>query len=435
MAMIPQITLFSWENDIEILGDLERLKTVLENLPDEEFVRKLEKERGRGRNEYPIRAMWNAVIAMIVLGHPRFADLIRELRRNAQLRWLCGFETLEDVPGPDNMSRFVTKLGDHNTDILNIFIMQSERLYELLPDFGKSLAIDSKWVWSSANRRSERKDPDGRSEADAEWGRKDYSGKRDDGSEWSKTVKCFGFKMHVLVDTKYGLPVAFIDSGANGNDTVWGKKLLEDIEKQRPHILEVCEYLMADRGYDDTELILWLKERGIKAIIDKRDMWKTETEKPLPGHEGIFYYNEHGEVFCYAEESGERHMLRPAGYDKERDALRKKCPVSHYGATCREADTCTYCKNVRIPLATDPRIFTQVDRQSYMWKRLYAARTSVERVNSRLDVSFGFEIRRVRGMKKMDLFTALVFTVMDTLAVASVLAKKPERMRSLVWAA
>jgi len=434
MSMIPQATFF-WETDIEQLGDLARLKHVLENLPDEEFVRRLEKERNCGRNEYPIRAMWNAVIAMIVFGHRTYADFIRELRRNAQLAWMCGFEGFGKIPGPDNMSRFVSKLKDHNVDIKGILIKQSERLYELLPDFGKHLAIDSKWVHSLASRRSGRKAPDGRSETDAEWGKKEYFGVHEDGSEWNKTEKCFGFKMHSLVDTKYELPIAFINSGANGSDIVWGKKLLEDIEKKRPYVLEKCEFFMADRGYDDTDFIQWLKGNGIKAIIDKRDMWKTETEKPLPGYEDIFYYNERGDVFCYAKESGERHKMRPAGYDEERDAVRKICPVSMYGASCKEKDTCTYCKNVRVPLKTDPRIFTQVDRQSYKWKRLYAERTAVERVNSRLDVSFGFETRRVRGMEKMNLLTALAFMIMNTLAVGSIIDKKPERMRSLVWAA
>jgi len=438
MAIIPQTTLFSWEDDIENLGDLERLDATLANLPDEMFMRKLENERGRGRDDYPVRAMWNAVIAMVVLGHRRFADAIRELRRNAQLREVCGFGavgSVASVPGPDNMSRFVGKLEGHKEDIQDIFIAQSDRLYGLLPDFGECLAIDSKWVWSLANGRSGREDPDGRSETDAEWGRKEYRGVRGDGTEWCRTEKCFGFKAHVLVDAKYELPVAFVNSSASGNDTVWGKELFEAVEKARPHVIEKCRFLLADRGYDDTALILWLKERGVKAVIDKRDMWKAETEKPLPGHEGVFYYNERGEVFCYAKESGERHMLRAAGYEEKRDALRKECPVSMYGASCKEADTCTYCKNVRVPLGTDPRIFTQVDRQGYKWKRLYAARTAVERVNSRLDVSFGFETRRVRGMNKMDLFTALAFSVMDTLAVASILSKKPERMRSLVWAA
>lgn len=241
--------------------------------------------------------------------------------------------------------------------------------------------------------------------------------------------------MHVLVDAKYELPVAFINSGANGSDIVWGKDLLEQISKERPHIIERCRYLMADRGYDDTELLLWLKDRGIKPVIDKRDMWRTETEKEVPGYGGAFYYNEKGAVFCYSKEKGTKHEMKPAGYDKARDALRKECPVSLYGAACSEADTCPYCKNIRVPLKTDPRIFTQIDRQSYKWRTLYKMRTAVERVNSRLDVSFGFESHRVRGKRKMDLLTALAFIVMDTLAVGSIESGHPERMRSLARAA
>jgi len=39
MAIIPQISLFRWQDDIDRLGDLERLKLVFDNLPDEERVR------------------------------------------------------------------------------------------------------------------------------------------------------------------------------------------------------------------------------------------------------------------------------------------------------------------------------------------------------------------------------------------------------------
>jgi hypothetical protein len=62
-------------------------------------------------------------------------------------------------------------------------------------------------------------------------------------------------------------------------------------------------------------------------------------------------------------------------------------------------------------------------------------RTAVERVNSRLDVSFGFEARRLRGKKKMDLLTALALMVMDALAVASINEGKPKLIRSLIRAA
>jgi hypothetical protein len=425
--------MFSRENEIENLGDNERLKFVLENLPDEEFMQKLEKERGRGRNEYPVRAMWNMIIAMIVFGHGRYADIIREMRRNVQLRFVCGFEFGRTLDA-HNISRFVTKLLAHPLDLIKMFMSLADMLYELLPDFGEALALDSKWTWSLANRKSKCAHPDGRSETDAEWGIKSYSGVREDGTLWGSIKRCFGFKIHLLVDVKYELPVAFIISEANGSDIVWGKKLIEQIEKERPHIIKQCKYFMADKGYDDTELILLLKERGVKAIIDKRHMGKGETEKELPKSCGR-YYDDYGNVYCYSQERGERHRMVFAGYDEARDALRFKCPVSHYGASCSETETCTLCKNIRVKLSVDERIFTQVGRTSYIWKRLYAGRTAVERVNSRLDVSFGFETRRVRGKKKMELFSALAFSVMNALAVGSIRAGEHERMRSLTRAA
>ena len=56
---------------------------------------------------------------------------------------------------------------------------------------------------------------------------------------------------------------------------------------------------------------------------------------------------------------------------------------------------------LRILLETDRRVFTPLDRDSYKWDREYDHRTAVERVNSRWDVSFGFEVHTIRGLKKM----------------------------------
>ncbi|RLF63053.1 MAG: DDE transposase, partial [Thermoplasmata archaeon] len=54
MAIITQKRLFGWK-EIEELGDLERLRLVLKYLPDEELMIVLEKERDKGRDEYPVR--------------------------------------------------------------------------------------------------------------------------------------------------------------------------------------------------------------------------------------------------------------------------------------------------------------------------------------------------------------------------------------------
>jgi len=91
MAIIPQIKLFGWE-EIEELGDLERLHLVLEYMPDEELMQILARERKNGRDDYPVRAMWNSVLAGIVFQHASIESLRRELSRNGQLRDMCGFK-------------------------------------------------------------------------------------------------------------------------------------------------------------------------------------------------------------------------------------------------------------------------------------------------------------------------------------------------------
>jgi hypothetical protein len=65
MAIIPQMKLFGWK-EIEELGDLERLHLVMEFMPDVELMKKLEHKRANGRNDYPVRAMWNSILAGIV---------------------------------------------------------------------------------------------------------------------------------------------------------------------------------------------------------------------------------------------------------------------------------------------------------------------------------------------------------------------------------
>ena len=90
MSIIPQQTLFVWD-EIENLGDLERLRLVIEYMPDEELMQKLEKQRGKGRDDYPVRAMWNSILAGVVYQHPSIESLRRELSRNGQLRLMCEF--------------------------------------------------------------------------------------------------------------------------------------------------------------------------------------------------------------------------------------------------------------------------------------------------------------------------------------------------------
>jgi hypothetical protein len=65
-SIIPQQKLFRWD-EIEKLGELERLHLVLKVVQCEELMRELESERARGRNYYPVRAVWNLILAGVVV--------------------------------------------------------------------------------------------------------------------------------------------------------------------------------------------------------------------------------------------------------------------------------------------------------------------------------------------------------------------------------
>ncbi len=79
MAVIPQVHLFSWP-DLDAASDLDRFRLVLSALPDEPLVRFLELRRGRGRDDYPSRPTWHALVVGIVFQHPSATSLLRELR-------------------------------------------------------------------------------------------------------------------------------------------------------------------------------------------------------------------------------------------------------------------------------------------------------------------------------------------------------------------
>lgn len=156
MATLPQPYLFSWK-EIDAASDLDRLRLVLDALPDESLVSFLEQRRGRGRNDYPVRPMWNAVISGIVFQHP-------------------------------------------------------------LHDEQKSA------------------DPDGRRDTDADWGRKIYIGGRKDGTTWEKVVKWFGYKLHLLVDSVYELPLALEIDKASSSDMKHLTTLVEDLKEHHEQL-------------------------------------------------------------------------------------------------------------------------------------------------------------------------------------------------------
>ena len=168
--------LFSWD-DVEYLPDLQRLEFVLRYLPDEDLLRALNGKRGRGRDDYPVEAMWRALVAGVVFQHPSLAALIRELRRNPALLGLCGFNPLprqgrpvvvreatagaqaarlvpaplhDSVPGDANFSRLlrnVVHLEEQQGLVSAMVDTLRKRLMEALPDRRDACRLTSLTLW------------------------------------------------------------------------------------------------------------------------------------------------------------------------------------------------------------------------------------------------------------------------------------------------
>ncbi|MCL4475604.1 MAG: transposase [Nitrospirae bacterium] len=408
---------------------------VIEVVPDDELMKVLEGERKGRRDDYPIRAVWNSILAGIVYQHASIESLRRELLRNGELREACGFDPAlgeRAVPSKDAYSSLLKKLMKKQDMIDRMFEELIEELKEYLPELGRHLSIDSKKIESYAGGR---KNPEESSDPDADWGYKTYKGKRADGSIWEKISSWFGYKLHLLVDTTYELPVGYKVTKATRADI---EEMLPMVGEAKQKHFQSIETLAGDKAYDSGphNEILYDKE-GIKPVIDIRNNWKDGEETKLlkPEKTDNVVYDYKGTVYCHCPASNERYEMAFCGFEKDRNTLKYKCPSAAYGMQCRGYAQCwkeTKGKTVRIPLDTDRRIFVPIARSSYKWQRIYNGRTAVERVNSRIDLSFGFEHHFVRGKTKTTLRVGLALMVMLSMALARIRRDQFEDMRSLI---
>ena len=208
-------------------------------------------------------------------------------------------------------------------------------------------------------------------------------------------------------------------------------------EAKQRHFKKI-ETIAGDKAYDSAPHNEKLYDvHGIKPVIDIRNHWKDGEETKLLNPEIIdnVVYDYRGTVYCHCPFSNERHEMAFCGFEKDRMALKYKCPTAAYGIECKGFTECsegTKGKIVRIPLDADRRIFVPIGRSSYKWRRIYNGRTSVERVNSRIDLSFGFEHHFIRGKAKMTLRVGLALVVMLSMALARIKRDRMEDMRSLI---
>ena len=283
MNSITQISIFDY-SEIEILGDLERLKIFFENIEYGELCEEIEKERKNGRNDYPVRTMLNLIYAMKIFGHRCVESFRRELARNSQLRVVCGlsegkYKFLNDrrhlVPPARVFTGFLNKLKKHQNEIDEIFEEQVNFMYENLEGFGEDCAVDGKFLDTYGNPFQKEKCKDNRAEHEATNSCKTYEMK--DGSQ--KKEWHYGFRGHIICDAKYGLPIKYKVTPANNSEQTELDNMIEELEEseEEKYKLEKMKNLMGDAGYDNGARNKKLKEEyDINAVIDIRYRWNKD---------------------------------------------------------------------------------------------------------------------------------------------------------------
>ena len=417
MKIIPQITIFDYM-EIEILGDLERCKLLIENVPDDEIVNKLIKIRGNGRNDYPVIPVWNSILIMPLLECSTIEQLRRELSRNSDLRKLCGFNDADYyfgnkklVPPPKAYTNLFKNLVIIEPLLKEAFYKLRKFMYENLDGFGQDVGEDGKIFLSKAQCPNSNGDiDDGRCEMDADYTIKEIFYKDKNGVTQSKKKKFFGFRYHLLADVNYELPVEYTVTKASKGEREQLKKQIENMDEDTKSIIKT---LSADKGYDSESLIEFLKENGISPVIDIQNHWKDGDEtKQYKNTQIVYTYN--GNV-SYIDETGKSQPMKYLGYDKIKDTLRYEYVGRVYS----------------IEVSTDTRVFTPIARDSKKWERIYNKRTALERINGRFDRDFNLENHKVRGLKKATVLIDIMMIGMLSMAKGHILNKQKDKIRCL----
>ncbi len=415
---IIQAPLFDFEAFIAEKAN-DRLTMVLEALPAEGLIVALERERWTGRKGYSVRGMWSALIAGILRQCHSTAEVVRLLERDKQVRMVCGFSK-DNLPGEDALGRFLNKLVEHEGLLEECFRSMVKDLCHLLPGFGAKLAVDSTDIEAYSN--GHRQNP---SDPDARWGAKGAGhhsgpkigsaaevrkGKRRDLYYW------FGYKLHLIVDAVYELPISYVITPANEPDTRQMKVLMDKAASGCP-VKPVA--VIADKGYDSQDNYrLVLGEYGAAPIIPIRE----RKGEQLPD-----ICNAKGTPTCVGG-------LAMVFWGKDGKYLKYRCPQAVGKGVCHSRFPCTsssYGYVLKLPIAQDPRRHPPVPRETKKWGRLYRLRTAVERVNSRVKRLLGLGQITLRGLAKVTTRSLLTLMVMLAAAVGMAQRHRLKELRSL----
>ena len=425
MRIMETQPLFAWAA-LEDSPSLETIRRCLEAIPDTALLEGLRRARGHGRDDYPVSLLWGVALLTPLLRHTSYDACLGEIRRNPALQRLVGVATEDQIPQHWNLSRFLDVLGHpaHLAALRASFDAMVQRVAALVPDLGSRTAGDATAL---SARRGDAK----RQQAEAKLGlpqpaggRKEY---KDAEGKVVKVVEWFGYKLHLLVDIRHELVLAYRITAPGVGDNEMVGALVDQACANLP--AGRIQSLAYDKAADDEEVHSVLHRAGIKPLIENRALWKVDPERMLPGHTGRsnLVYDESGTIYCYDKVSTliVRHRMAYVGHEAKRGTLKYRCPARHEGWACPSDARCNgelrYGVVARIKSELDLRRFPPIPRATKQFERLYKGRTAVERVNARLKLYWGADDGNVIGARRFHAMASIVLLV--HLALGTTLAR------------
>jgi transposase, IS5 family len=347
------------------------IQAILDSPEVEGLVAELDALRWTGRKGYGSRVLVGACLAKSLYAIPTWSRVARLIAEHEGLQ-----DALGGCPSVYAMYRFADKLRkERGRDALADCLDQiATRLRDLVPGYGKDIAIDASDIPAYANgmRFVSKNGPERKtySDPDASWGHRSAISTRGAGG-------FYGYKIHAAVCTATDLPVAWTVRTAKRNEGIIAPTLLEAV-RRKGFIPRTCAM---DKGYD------------AGAVYDACMRGRTVPIIPL---KEIKTKNPPGPPTC------EHGTWAFAGADMKRKAAKWRCPTGE----CRPASVWIDASR-RDPL---------IPRSTQRWRDLYRKRAAVEREFGRLKHDYGFAPLRTRRIERVS--THVDLTMLARLAQA-----------------
>lgn len=377
----------------------EELRPLINNLLDNQFRYDLQRIRHHTASGYLMEPLWRAYLLSFIINIDCTNDLIRRLEENPNLVEICGFEMDKPLPSRWTFDRFIGSLSGYTDPVERLLDRFVDQLHERLPEFGITIAIDSTSVKSHSN-------PSKKTKSDPE---ADFMVKE---GTIHKVWK-WGYKMQLLVDATWELPIACEVTSARESDVA---SLIPIMKKTKYKFAWFKPWhIVADSGYD--------AGYNYKAICDISSIPIIKMKEKHRMEDNRYSIDGAGIPHCKA---GLPLLL--VGHDRKK-GVKYVCPHKARKIKCPLQQKCTL-KVVWVRPLWEYRQYCTIPRDSEEWVEIYSKRTAVERVFSKLKEHRRLNSHCHRGLAKVRLHCLMSALSLAITALAEASANHIERVRA-----